>query len=99
MYELVELYREPQITDGKTWVEAEVAGPLSSLHMAVQIAKESLRMRDDDTRYPWIGVIETAEVDGETTGWAAGWVTPDGLYYEGDYENDERLWPKEESDG
>jgi hypothetical protein len=95
-YELCEVYRALQVTDGHGWWEAPVGDGFSTLDEAVKYAVVALAARTDDSRFSWVGVIETAVEDGEPTGWAAGWVTADGSFTEGDYENDPRLWDHEE---
>jgi hypothetical protein len=46
---------------------------------------------------PLIAITEfdyppTREPVGNEGGWACGWITLDGQYHDGDYENDEALW-------
>ena len=36
--------------------------------------------------------VDEREPDGYEGGWACGWVTLDGVYHDGDYENDDELW-------
>lgn len=93
-YELCEFYREVQVAGSKAWTETSVGEGFATLEDAVAFATHHLASRGADDRYPWVGVIQTAVEDGEPTGWAQGWVTPDGVFHEGDYENDPALWAK-----
>ena len=96
-YTLVRFTRAVQTHEsGKKWWEDSVPPEAlyPSLLEAIFAAREHLqtRSRADQAFYvDWVGIIAHAVVGSEETGWAVGWVGSDGIFYEGDYDNDERL--------
>lgn len=107
-YTLVEFHQQAQIdpATGKSWWEEEAIAEDQSLMVfntpedAADMARFMLGADGDDGErepregmVPLIGILanDCSDPD-ENTGWAQGWVGLDGVYHDGDYENDPPEW-------